>query len=101
MLASTVDLHMHSTASDGRLSPATVVQRAAQAGVELMSLTDHDTLDGVVEARKAAADAGIRCLPGIELSARWPEALSILSAWEWMSITFVCRTASLPSSGPG
>jgi hypothetical protein len=71
MLESTVDLHMHSTASDGRLSPAAVVQRAADAGVGLMSLTDHDTLDGVVEARTAAADAGIRCLPGIELSARW------------------------------
>ena len=62
---------MHSTASDGRLAPADVVARAADAGVELMALTDHDTLAGVAAARMAAASHGIDCRAGIELSARW------------------------------
>mgnify|MGYP006265994079 CR=1 FL=1 len=68
---SRVDLHMHSTASDGHLSPAAVAGRAADRGVELMALTDHDTLDGIAEAQATAAHRGIDCLPGIELSARW------------------------------
>lgn len=71
MPQSLIDLHMHSTASDGCLTPAAVVTRAVDQGVQLMALTDHDTLDGVVEAVAAADAAGIRCLPGIELSARW------------------------------
>lgn len=69
--ASQVDLHMHSTASDGHLSPAAVVARAAARGVRLMALTDHDSLDGVVEAQASARGQGIECLSGIELSARW------------------------------
>ncbi len=71
MPQSPVDLHMHSTASDGRLSPTALVQRAADKGVRLMALTDHDTLDGLEEAMGAARTAGIECLAGIELSARW------------------------------
>ncbi|MRH78727.1 PHP domain-containing protein [Spiribacter sp. C176] len=66
-----VDLHMHSTASDGRLSPEALVDRVVSAGVELMALTDHDTLEGVSAAQTYAAAQGIRCLSGIELSARW------------------------------
>jgi predicted metal-dependent phosphoesterase TrpH len=62
---------MHSTASDGHLSPGAVAERAADRGVELMALTDHDTLDGIAEAQAMAAHRGIDCLPGIELSARW------------------------------
>lgn len=71
MPQSAIDLHMHSTASDGRLSPTAVVDRAVAQGVRLMALTDHDTLDGVAEATQAAEAAGINCLTGIELSARW------------------------------
>lgn len=71
MPQSAIDLHMHSTASDGRLSPSAVVDRAVAQGVRLMALTDHDTLDGVAEAMQAAKAAAIRCLSGIELSARW------------------------------
>jgi len=69
--ASRVDLHMHSTASDGHLSPTAVVQRAADRGVRLMALTDHDTVEGIPEAQAAAGQSGIDCVPGIELSARW------------------------------
>lgn len=71
MPVSPVDLHLHSTASDGRLPPADVMQRAGAAGVRLAALTDHDTLDGLPEAAAAAGGAGVALLPGIELSARW------------------------------
>ncbi|PWG65269.1 phosphatase [Spiribacter halobius] len=68
---SRVDLHLHSTASDGRLPPADVMQRAADAGVGLAALTDHDTVAGLDEAAAAARRLGITLVPGSELSARW------------------------------
>ncbi len=64
-----VDLHMHSTASDGSLPPAEVVAAAKIAGVAAIALTDHDTLDGLPEAIRAADAAGIRIVKGVELSA--------------------------------
>lgn len=64
-----VDLHMHSTASDGALAPAEVVAAAKAAGVGAIALTDHDTLDGIPEATRAATAVGIRVVPGVELSA--------------------------------
>jgi len=63
------DLHSHSTASDGALSPTELVLRARQQGVTALALTDHDTTAGLDEATQAAAQAGIRLIPGIELSA--------------------------------
>lgn len=65
------DLHTHSTASDGTLAPAELVRRAAAAGVEVLALTDHDTLDGVPEAEVAAEAAGIELVPGVEISVSW------------------------------
>ncbi|GAA5523804.1 5'-3' exoribonuclease [Microbulbifer aestuariivivens] len=70
-----VDLHCHSTASDGILSPAELVSRAKSCGVTLLSLTDHDTVAGIAEAQVAAAAAGVTLLPGIELSSRWGKQL--------------------------
>src|SRR5437762_10744034 len=67
--APTFDLQAHSLHSDGQLPAAEVVARAAAAGVELFSLTDHDTIDGVPEALDAGARAGIRVVVGTELSA--------------------------------
>src|SRR4051794_19080514 len=66
----TFDLQAHSLASDGTLPPAEVVARAAAAGVELLALTDHDTVDGVAEALAAARAHGgaIRVVPAAELS---------------------------------
>lgn len=64
-----VDLHMHSTASDGSLAPSAVVQAAKAAGLAAIALTDHDTLGGLQEAELAAAPLGIRVVPGVELSA--------------------------------
>ncbi|MFB6368151.1 MAG: PHP domain-containing protein, partial [Gemmatimonadota bacterium] len=67
-----VDLHLHSTASDGTETPAEVVERAARRGLEGISLTDHDTIDGLEEAQRAAEEHGLRFLPGAELSANEP-----------------------------
>lgn len=67
----TVDLHCHSTASDGALAPALVVARAHERGVRLLALTDHDTLDGLDEARAAANALDMQLVNGIELSCLW------------------------------
>jgi 3',5'-nucleoside bisphosphate phosphatase len=63
------DLQSHSTRSDGVLEPAAVVAAAAQAGVRLLALTDHDTLAGVPEALQAGIEQGIAVIPAIEISA--------------------------------
>lgn len=65
------DLHAHSTASDGTLTPAELMQRAHAAGVDVMALTDHDTLEGLAEAGAAARDLGIGFVPGVEVSVTW------------------------------
>ncbi len=62
------DLHCHSTRSDGTFSPSEVVQQAKQAGIDVLALTDHDTLMGLTEARQMADSLGIRFVNGIELS---------------------------------
>ena len=62
------DFHLHSTCSDGVRSPTWVMQTAAANGVRVASLTDHDTTEGLAEARAAATAAGVRLIPGIELS---------------------------------
>lgn len=64
-----VDLHMHSTASDGALPPAKVIAAARAARLGAVSLTDHDTTAGLAEARAAGAQHGIRVINGVELSA--------------------------------
>ena len=69
MAAPTFDLQAHSLHSDGELPAAEVVTRAAEAGVELFALSDHDTVDGVQEALNAGAQAGIRVVPAVEISA--------------------------------
>ncbi len=63
-----IDLHAHSTASDGTASPTLFVETAARAGLTVVALTDHDTVDGVAEAVAAAAPLGVRVVPGVELS---------------------------------
>ncbi|MFL9814729.1 PHP domain-containing protein [Stutzerimonas sp. VN223-3] len=69
-----VDLHCHSTASDGVLAPAALVERAHARGVGLLALTDHDTLEGLDAARAAADSLGVRLVNGIELSCVWSGA---------------------------
>ncbi len=63
------DLQSHSVHSDGALSASEVVERAAQAGVELLALSDHDTISGVSEALAAGERSGIRVVPAVEISA--------------------------------
>src|SRR5918998_1331850 len=67
-----VDLHCHSSASDGTLSPTEVVTLAHCAGLSALALTDHDTIGGVGEAASAAGSLGIDFLPGIEISCEFP-----------------------------
>jgi predicted metal-dependent phosphoesterase TrpH len=67
-----VDLHVHSTASDGSLSPSAVVGAAAEAHLAAIALTDHDTVAGLPEAVEAGRSAGIEVLTGVELSVNWP-----------------------------
>lgn len=64
-----VDLHTHSTASDGTLPPDQVIEAAERCGLAALALTDHDTIDGVRIAREAGERAGIRVITGVELSA--------------------------------
>ena len=64
-----IDLHTHTTASDGRLPARDLVARAAAAGVTVLSVTDHDTVAGCAPARAACAEAGIEFVPGIEITA--------------------------------
>ena len=64
-----VDLHMHSTASDGSRSPSEVVHAAKRAGLAAIALTDHDTVSGLAEARETGATLGVRIVNGVELSA--------------------------------
>jgi predicted metal-dependent phosphoesterase TrpH len=64
-----VDLHTHSTASDGTLPPERVIEAAERSGLSALALTDHDTIDGVRAAREAGDRLGIRVVAGVELSA--------------------------------
>jgi len=64
-----VDLHAHSTASDGSRPPADVVREAKRIGLSALALTDHDTLDGIAEATATGIELGVRIVPGVELSA--------------------------------
>jgi predicted metal-dependent phosphoesterase TrpH len=66
-----VDFHTHSHFSDGVLAPAALVERARTRQVGTLALTDHDTTGGLAEARDACLSAGIRFVPGVELSANW------------------------------
>jgi predicted metal-dependent phosphoesterase TrpH len=66
-----VDLHTHSTASDGALAPHELIQRAARNGVRIMALTDHDTLAGQKDAMSAARDLDLHCVSGVEISVTW------------------------------
>jgi 3',5'-nucleoside bisphosphate phosphatase len=76
-----VDLHTHSTYSDGTVSPAAVVERAIAAGLSVVALTDHDGFEGLAEAA-ATAEGRIGFIPGVELSVDWNgRAMHLLAYW--------------------
>lgn len=70
-MAAQIDLHCHSTISDGLLSPRNLVAHAAKSGVKVLALTDHDDVSGLQAAREAALQHGIHFINGVEISATW------------------------------
>jgi hypothetical protein len=77
-----IDLHTHTTASDGSVSPPDLVRLALQHGLEALAITDHDTLEGCDEGALAAADVGLEFIVGIELSTRLEPALAeLIQPW--------------------
>lgn len=80
----TIDLHTHSTASDGTCTPTELVKLAADTGLEAIALTDHDTFSGVAEAVKAGEEYGVEVIPGCELSLESPEGagwMHVVALW--------------------
>jgi 3',5'-nucleoside bisphosphate phosphatase len=69
-----LDLHLHSTVSDGRLAPGELVRHAHAHGVRVMALSDHDNTDGVAEAQRVGEELGVRVIPAVELSTDLPGA---------------------------
>lgn len=67
-----IDLHTHSTASDGTYTPTQIVELAKKEGLTVLALTDHDTVAGLAEAQAAAADAGLTFIPGVEYNIEIP-----------------------------
>lgn len=68
----TIDLHAHTTASDGSLTPTELIDLAVQTGLTAIAVTDHDTIDGLAEAEEAARRRNIEFVPGVELAVEYP-----------------------------
>lgn len=82
-----IDLHTHSTVSDGTYTPAELVWYAKEKGLQVIALTDHDSIDGIAEAEAVGRKVGVEVIPGVELSTEFPEgAMHLLGL-------FVDRTA--------
>lgn len=77
------DLHIHTKASDGILSVSELLDRVVGKGLKTVSITDHDTIDGFLEAQKPAADLGIELIPGIELTVLWKSMEVHLLAYDF------------------
>lgn len=73
-----IDLHIHTTASDGTASPAEVVRMAKDLGLSAVAITDHDTVSGYPEAAAAGRELGLEVVPGVELSSRYGKTIHIL-----------------------
>ncbi len=73
-----IDLHVHTTASDGTCTPTEVVRKAAGMGLAAIAVTDHDTVSGYAEAAKAGQELGIEIVPGLEISTRYLGPVHIL-----------------------
>ncbi|WP_096199631.1 PHP domain-containing protein [Bacillus sp. FJAT-45350] len=65
------DLHMHSTASDGGYTPSELMKKCAEVGLEIVALTDHDTMEGIAEAVETGKQLGLTVIPGIEFSTKY------------------------------
>lgn len=80
-----IDLHTHTLYSDGALAPAQLVSRAAAAGLAAVAVTDHDTVDGLVEAMTTGARLGCTVVPGVEISVVW-QGLSLHMLGYWFDL---------------
>ena len=67
-----IDLHVHTTASDGQYKPAEIIQKAAEKNIKVIAITDHDTTAGLEEAKEAGKKLGITVVPGIEINITFP-----------------------------
>jgi len=94
---SRIDLHLHTTFSDGSLSPTEVLALAQKAGVTALAVTDHDIVEGIPEATAAGERLGIEVIPGVEISSRFGESeLHILGYFvDWQDPEFNRRLAEL------
>jgi predicted metal-dependent phosphoesterase TrpH len=97
---SRIDLHLHTTHSDGSLPPAAVLALAHKAGVTALAITDHDITTGIPEALQAGASLGIEVIPGVEISSRFGESeLHILGYFlDWQDPALHARLAGLRAS---
>ncbi len=79
-----IDLHTHSTASDGTVSPTELIRQAKDIGLDAIALTDHDTIQGIPEALAAGRELGMEVIPGCELSLESPEGagwMHVVALW--------------------
>lgn len=76
-----IDLHIHSNISDGTLSPELLVQAAVDVKLHTLALTDHDTMDGLQRARKAAQPHDLQIISGVEISSQWSRPSTKKKLW--------------------
>jgi len=101
-LAATIDLHLHTLASDGRLTPTELIELVAKQGLKTISITDHDSTEGLAEAYEAANEfPGMRIIPGIEMSADIPgDEVHILGYFlEYTDADFQTKLTELGADG--
>ena len=67
-----IDLHVHSTASDGQYSPSQIIQKASEKNIKVIAITDHDTTAGLEEAKNEGKKLGVTVVPGIEINITFP-----------------------------
>ncbi len=101
-MPSRVDLHLHTTASDGALRPAELVRAAARIGIRVMAVTDHDSVDGIREAQDAASGLPIEVIPGIEVKRQsgWRRDPCVWATFS-MRMTAACAKAFAGFRRPG
>jgi hypothetical protein len=96
-----IDLHTHSSVSDGSERPGAVVERAAASGCSALALTDHDSVAGLAEAKARAAELGIRLVPGCEVSCRRPSGASVPGGSVHVLVYLADNGASSPGADGG